>query len=206
MGMICSLRRVGDAAIDHLLESPEEVESFLFGDEPVAPKRRGGLLGFLARLSPIKVETAGEGRAPTASPPDVNRESGAEIDLDKAWHGLHFLFTGTAWGGLPPSGFLLCGGEELGGDEEIGQGPPRAHRSAAVGKIAAFLENVTPAELERRFDPRRMTELEIYPDVIWTRTPPEDSPLEYLLASFGTLRTFVSDAARRGEGIIVYLT
>lgn len=31
---------------------------------------------------------------------EAGNRSVAHIDLDKAWHGLHFLFTGEAWGSL----------------------------------------------------------------------------------------------------------
>jgi hypothetical protein len=201
MGMTCSLRRVSEDEIRRLLESPDEVADFLLGDEtpPPSPRRRG-LLGFLLRLTPISIEDPGE-----RTPPD--RPAHDEIDIDKAWHGLHFLFTRTAWEGDLPAAFLLCGGDELGGGEEIGQGPPRAHRPEAVQRIAEFLAHLSREELERRFDPARMKQLEIYPDVIWTRpAAPGDSPLEYLLANFDSLKIFLAGVAARGDGVIVYLT
>lgn len=42
--------------------------------------------------------------------------------MDKAWHGIHYLLTGTAWEGDPPLNFLVTGGREV-GTEEIGIGP-----------------------------------------------------------------------------------
>jgi hypothetical protein len=42
--------------------------------------------------------------------PDDAVDSGeayADLDLDKAWHGLHFLLTGTAWEGTPPLDFIV---------------------------------------------------------------------------------------------------
>ena len=33
-----------------------------------------------------------------------------ELEVDKAWHGLHFLLTGTAWEGDFPLNFIVSGG------------------------------------------------------------------------------------------------
>jgi hypothetical protein len=195
MGMTCDLRRVSEAEIGRLLANPEEVITFLLGPAEEPPAPGGGVLGFLKRLSPIKIETT--------VPPDPDELRDDEIDIDKAWHGLHFLFTGTAWEGELPASFLLRGGEELGGDEEIGQGPPLAYRPEKVREIAAFLNGLSKSELEQRFDPAKMTKLEIYPETIWTR---DKNSSEYLLASFDSLKDFVNTAMRNGEGLIVYLT
>jgi hypothetical protein len=35
------------------------------------------------------------------------------VDIDKGWHGLHFLFTGTADGGEERACYLVRGGEEI---------------------------------------------------------------------------------------------
>ena len=79
------------------------------------------LFGWLKSLSPITIEEvrplpdrAESGAAPTR----------AELDLDKAWHGLQFLFTNTAWEGDEPACFLVKGGREI-GDEEVGYSMPR---------------------------------------------------------------------------------
>src|SRR3712207_3831611 len=60
---------------------------------------------------------------------DIEREG--EIDLDKAWHGIHFLLTGTAWEGQEPLCYLLVGGEYI-GDEDVGYGPARVLRPHEV--------------------------------------------------------------------------
>src|SRR5262245_26397413 len=72
----------------------------------------------------------------------------AELDVDKAWHGIHFLLTGTAWGGELPWGFVLRGGEAL-GDDDLGYGPARLLDAAQVREVAAALETLPGAELAR---------------------------------------------------------
>ena len=123
-------------------------------------------------------------------------------DLDKAWHGLHFLLTGSAEGGPEPWGYLLEGGESIGA-VDVGYGPARALRPAQVASFAAALSAVSPDELRKRFDPTAMRRAGIYPD-IWRPEDPE--PLEYVLYYYGALRAFVERASSRHKGIIIYYT
>ena len=125
-------------------------------------------------------------------------------DVDKAWHGIHFLLTGTAWEGSGPAAFLLQGGVEV-GEEDVGYGPARAFSPAETRAIADALDALPPEELRPRFDPARMAELDLYPS-IWTRPPEEDDPLGYLLAHYAELRRMVRTAAGDGLGMLVYLT
>ena len=41
---------------------------------------------------------------------EENEEVGG-VDLDKVWHGIHFLLTGSAWEGEEPLCYLVNGGE-----------------------------------------------------------------------------------------------
>jgi hypothetical protein len=107
--------------------------------------------------------------------------------------------TGRADETSDAGGFLLSGGEDL--DDE---GQARALGADSVRRIAAFLGGLTPAELERRYDPARMTKLDIYPARIWLReSAPEKSALSYLLRSFNELNAFMAKAAAAGDGVIV---
>jgi hypothetical protein len=124
-----------------------------------------------------------------------------ELEIDKSWHGLHFLLTGSAEEASPPLNFILAGGEEVGDD--LGYGPARAFRSDDVRGVDAALEPLTAAELRGRFDADRMTELQIYP-FGWSEDP--DGELEYLLEFYGELRAFVRRTAGRGHGLLVYLS
>jgi hypothetical protein len=56
-----------------------------------------------------------------------------EDDVDKAWQGLHFLLTGSAWNGEPPLNFLVSGGREI-GDVDVGYGPARGFTSTEVAE------------------------------------------------------------------------
>jgi hypothetical protein len=126
-----------------------------------------------------------------------------ELYLDKSWHGIHFLLTGTAWGGSPPLNFLAGELEEI-GDVDVGSGPARALQPESVQELARALDALTEETLRRRFDPEAMVREDIYPS-IWHRDPAEDDALGYLLAYFDELRAFVRDAGGRGLGLLVYL-
>ena len=127
--------------------------------------------------------------------------NGNQLDVDKAWHGLHFLLTGSAWEGSFPLNFVVAGGREVGGD--LGYGPARGLTSADVLKIDEALEPLTRAELTGRFDAQRMTELQIYPDG-WSDDP--NGELDYLLEYYADLREFVRRTAERRHALLVYLS
>lgn len=52
-----------------------------------------------------------------------------EMDVDKAWHGIHFLLCGNTWEGEHPLNFVVCGGQYV-GDVDVGYGPARVYMSA----------------------------------------------------------------------------
>jgi hypothetical protein len=128
----------------------------------------------------------------------------ADIDVDKAWHGIHFLLTGSAWEGEFPLSFLVRGGAEV-GDEDVGYGPARGFDSAQVRAIAKALAPIDGEALGDRFDPAAMTRAEIYPE-IWDRDSEEDDIVEYLVDSYETLRDFVTAAAEAGEALLVWVS
>lgn len=129
---------------------------------------------------------------------DVEPEN--TVDLDKAWHGIHYLLCAIAGDeGLPLAAAVL-GGQEIG--EDFGYGPPRFLEPFEVQQVSAALSEVSIQALEKAFDPTAMSAAEIYPN-IWERDGKE--ALDYLTHFFPTLVDFYSGAASRGEGAILYL-
>jgi hypothetical protein len=127
-----------------------------------------------------------------------------DLDVDKAWHGIHFLLTGTAWEGEAPLDFVVTGGEPI-GQQDVGYGPARGLSRAEVGALADALAPLSEDVLGARFDPEAMLATDIYPS-IWDRDPADDDTRGYLLHYYATLRRFVSDAARAGEALIMFLS
>jgi len=127
----------------------------------------------------------------------------ADLDIDKAWHGIHFLLTRSAWEGELPLAFLVCGGTEI-GDEDVGYGPARGFDSEQVRAIAKALEAIDPIEFRARFDPAAMTKAQVYPE-IWNRPLEQEDTVGYLVDYYDEMRSFIAGAAKEGEALLVYL-
>jgi hypothetical protein len=135
---------------------------------------------------------------------DAAGSSFVELDLDEAWHGIHFLLTGTAVEGQAPLDFLERGGREV-GDTDLGYGPARAFDAAGVRAIAQALAPIEAAALRARFDPERMRMLEIYPD-IWDGQQGEKDPLGYVLSYYAELKAFLARIAALSQGMVLVLS
>jgi hypothetical protein len=201
MGNYLSLTAVSDATIERLLADPPLVWQILAPDDPnavAAARDRPPAPGFFGRLMGRKAAP------PPPEPPPLalqrgEGDLGRDGDLEKSWHGIHYLLTGTAWEGDPPLNFLLAGGREL--DIETGMAPPRVHGAAESRIIAAALSRVDEAELRRRFAPEEMMRLEIYPE-IWDRGP---ETLDHLLEDVVTLRRALERVVAQGHGLLVMI-
>jgi hypothetical protein len=140
-------------------------------------------------------EEATEGELPEEA-------QGEDLDLDKAWHGLHYLLTGTAWGGETPWNALLLGGEQVGDEEDhsVGYGPARILLPPEVTAFSQALDTISPSEISERFKPAEMTKLDIYPS-IWDR---EDEELEeWLQDSVAELQNFLRQAITQQQAVII---
>lgn len=129
-------------------------------------------------------------------------EEGDQVDLDKAWHGIHFLLTGSAWGGEEPLCYLVKGGAQV-GDVDVGYGPARVLRPDQVTNWSAALSAISEDELRRRFNRQAMAKEQIYPE-IWDGER-EDESIGYLLEYYGVLRTFVKRTGAQQKGALIYI-
>lgn len=204
MGMVLSLCTLGDLTIARVLTdppliwrvvAPEDAEAY--AEARARQDRRGCLASLLGRRPPATPSVS-------VSELGLGEDEGIDTDLDKAWHGVHFLLTGTAWAGTPPLDFLVAGGQTVGA-EDLGYGPGRVFSAAEVRRIHAAVAAVPDEELARRYSPDAMKEADIYPS-IWDRAPEADDAREYVLSYVTTLREFLANASRRGMGMLVYLS
>jgi Domain of unknown function (DUF1877) len=135
-------------------------------------------------------------------PDDGESEPEHCTDVDKAWHGIHFVLTGKAEGGEGPLALAVLGGDEVG--DEVGYGPARFLTPAQVQEVATALEMLTIKEFEKGFKPAEMVAAEIYPEVIWERDGLE--ALSYVVENFQQMVAFYRDTAARGDGAVLWLT
>ena len=96
--------------------------------------------------------------------------TGADISIDKAWHGVHYLLCGQAVPGSDLASQVVMGGTDVG--DNLGYGPARYFTPDQVAAIARELSRPNlEAEMYARFDPDQMMQLGIYPvqfDVLMT--------------------------------------
>ena len=121
------------------------------------------------------------------------------MDVDKAWHAIHFVLNGSAEPGADDAAPVIFGGEPVG--EEMDYGPVRVLRPAEVRALSATLAGIGAEDIRARFSSDRLAAADIYPGV-WTE-PEED--LDYVLHNYREMAHFYADAAQRGDGLLLYI-
>lgn len=130
---------------------------------------------------------------------DAGRAAPESVDLDKAWHGIHWLLTGDVAGGDRPLADAIFGGEEFGEDADYGR--PRWLDATRTSAVSQALTAVDVADLRDRFDPDTMLEEGIYPG-IWD----EEEAFDLDIApAFEELKALYSFAAERGYGVMQWV-
>jgi hypothetical protein len=120
------------------------------------------------------------------------------LDLDKQWHALHGVLTGTAWNVDVPCGRAVLGGTEFG--EDLGYGSPRMLRSADVAEVAAELDQLGVDGFAAAISPDRLVALDVYPSGVDWGDPEEH---DYLVESFEQLLAFYRRAADAGQAVLI---
>jgi hypothetical protein len=120
------------------------------------------------------------------------------VGLDKAWHGIHFLLTGSRWEGEEPLCYLVKGGELVGqeGDDA------RVLRPDQIADWANALSTISADDLRKRYDPAAMKKADIYA-MIWDRVDEEPGNLEYMLPYYDDLRSFLEKTKKENKWAIV---
>jgi Domain of unknown function (DUF1877) len=201
MSMCLGLVALSDANISRLLQDPPLVWRVIAPDDPEpyeaarAEQAKPTLLSKLFR---------GAKRTEGLTDLEMSAAEGFSTDLDKAWHGIHYFLTGTAWEGEHPHNFLVSGGKEV-GSIDVGYGPARVLMAAETREVLDALIALRDEDLRARFNPQDMLAKQIYPK-IWARKPEEEDTLGYLMEYVETLRGFLGQAVDEGLGIVVYIS
>lgn len=132
---------------------------------------------------------------------DFFEESEDTIDLDKAWHAIQFLLTGSAWEGEPPMNFIVGGGTPI-ENSDGGYGEARFFTKDEVTAISSALAGLSVESLLARYDGKELADADIYPS-IWARPDEQDENLDYIRENYAELQSYVSGLANRGSSMIV---
>ena len=125
------------------------------------------------------------------------------LDLGKNWHLLHYLITGSADNAPPPFGNAILGGTPIGPD--LGYGPARFLTPSQVTEVAQALAAIDRAELARRFVPSAIARADIYPSSEITESSDPVGEDEGYLFFFSELVDYYAEAARNGNGMLLYI-
>jgi hypothetical protein len=211
MGMYGHLRQITPEELDQLRRDPDTLEQFLFGEvEANAPKIRAAL----ERVQDIARKAEERGRTNDSAEIEKTRAlilkelmgtgvhaHGAPIEeglsLEKYWHALHYLLTGKTEGAPPPLGNAILGGEEIG--EERDYGRIRFLTPQQVRKVSEALASISRKDLAGRFNVQRMKAS----NVIYPCRNQEE--LNFALDYFEQLVNYYSDAASRGNAVLLYV-
>jgi hypothetical protein len=115
-----------------------------------------------------------------------------------AWHGIHFLLTGEAWGGNGPLAEAVLGGMEIG--EDMGYGPALYLTPEQVKLVPRSLATVSIEQLGTRYSPDAFESAQIYPTGTWAAEGQE--ALEYLLHYLRPLVDFYKSGGERGDAVM----
>jgi hypothetical protein len=177
MGIYVQFHTISDRNIRKLFEDPSLVEKVVFTDY-------------------MEFEDG-----PDKSGLVLQQGEGETIDIDKAWHGIHYLLTGSASGGAPPLDFILAGGRPIGdADEDMEAMSFRVLTANEVAAVHQALRDVDVDVLRQRFDPAVMNSKDIYPLISMNEG---EERFAYCLGYFDTMKAAIADTARRELGLIV---
>ncbi|MEM9500373.1 MAG: YfbM family protein [Pseudomonadota bacterium] len=133
---------------------------------------------------------------------DSEKDTRPFIDLDKEWHALHFLLTGSVDPTNDPMSLILGDFEEIG--EDCGYGPAffiSAKKFKAFNEAAANLDS---AALKERYKTEEMVAQNVYLGEMYHREGEEG--LNFLTERLDELREFAAKAASGGLGAFAMIT
>jgi len=171
-GMTWSARAIDPSLIGAIKHDSKLLDQTLFGDQPEIFTEK------LKKEGHVDLSDKQIRDELTAWTAKRKAEVGdTEVDLDKAWHGIHYLLTGSIESNSTLASKVIMGGENIGPDR--GYGPAQLLNRAEVKAIAHLLEETTADMLRQRYQPKEMTQAGVYPAVIWERDGEE--ALTYVL-------------------------
>jgi hypothetical protein len=124
------------------------------------------------------------------------------VNIDKSWNGIIFLLTGQGIANADHSLLrVLFSGQIIDEDQDLGYGPAHYLTPEQVADLNSQIAKITVADLKQKYNPTKMTELEVYP-TIWDEG---GEAFDYLSEYFVTVQQVYSDATKNGEAIITFL-
>jgi hypothetical protein len=189
MGIVYSLIRVRPETVEALRDNPKGVAEFVYGDASLYEAPSTGLLQRLF----------GKPEPESRSVP-VRRDDD-EVDLDKSWHIVHYLLTGSDNATDSPLNIIADESDRL-ADIDVGLGPPFVIHPEAVSLFAAAVAEMPDEQFLSRLRPSEMPLDTLYLGDAVREDPGEMG--EYAVENLHFLRDFAQKAADAGDAVITY--
>lgn len=129
------------------------------------------------------------------------QDSSPQIDLDKVWHGLHWIFTGSADAGPEPLCYLLHKGLVLG---RFRDGDVRGISSEQLAAFEDEVRQFDEVKLQQRYDGAAMAAANLYFSNMWQKDSEEG--FEALSTGLEKLKIFLKEGRVRNEGMVIWTT
>ena len=160
-----------------------------------------GMCELVMRLSKVHLDEILADRSYFWTLTNEWRDTDRCIDIDKAWHGIHYLFNNSAWGGTSPTKWIIFGDISI-PELDGGYGPARYLKPSQVSEVNKLLSNISVDEMRKRYDPNKFDSANIYPDT-WLRD--KEEAFKYLLRFYKQLKTLYQKAASAGEYVLMVI-
>jgi Domain of unknown function (DUF1877) len=192
MGIAYCLIRTSTENVEALRGRPKAVAEFIYQDDEMYEEPKQGFFSKFFGSSKVDLK------------PVPERSEDDETDLDKSWHIVHYLLSGSTERGEDALALI---GDDLNplADLDLGLGKPNVISAERVRAFALAASNMTDAEFLIRYVPEEMPLDELYMGEVIARGDVDDIR-EYALQNFHDLRNFVQQASDRNEAIITYYT
>jgi Domain of unknown function (DUF1877) len=210
MSMIGHIRRITLEQLQGFRGNPRAVKEFLDGKllanagniraalERVQQLRRqartSGALNDPEEREKTRLKILEQLQSAGVKIPGQARDEEGGLSLEKSWHSLHYLLTGAVGEAPPPLGNAILGGTAIGDD--VGYGPARFLTPEQVREVAEALRCFNTKHMAERFD--TMPSGEIY-------APPDEDESEDLQHYFEQLVNYYTDAAARGNAMLLWI-
>ncbi len=127
------------------------------------------------------------------------------VDIDKAWHAIHFTLTGELGGrdDNDPLSMVVLGGIPI-NNEDLGCGPLTYYTKEEVSISNEELKKLNEEEFRSRFSLEAMVEEGIYPVVCGQDT--EEEFFNYIWENFKVVKCIFNKASEEGKCIVFLLS
>jgi Domain of unknown function (DUF1877) len=95
---------------------------------------------------------------------------------------------------------VLFSGQIIDEEQDLGYGPRQYLTPEQVKGLNEQISKISIEELAKRYDPKKMTELEVYPN-IWEN----EDVVNYLTEYFQTIKEVYAEASKNEEAIITFI-